>query len=301
MAYVRFFIPLSVEAEGFGFRGRNPGGSCILEIKGAEGRLTCKAQDLKPETLYTLWMLFADGSRYAGFPIGPLVVDAKGKAESRYTLNSDVLKDSPFSPGDCAAVIIFKKSSQQVAVLCGYKREPIQWRPGFYEWKKEAPPHVPEELIETEPIIPSNITPEELAELVPIETHYKDIDIPEEQITLPVSIDFPGNLFAEKPQVFPFATQKRDARWVEVAPSDPIPLPENLQCLLESPFILSAFEKFGHLLLGFVEDEHQYIIGVPDIFSPESRAEARELGFMQFKCCDTTETGEFGYWLLFIK
>jgi hypothetical protein len=112
-----------------------------------------------------------------------------------------------------------------------------------------------------------------------------------------------AGLFAHNPTVFPFSKQNRNAKWIQITPGDPVPTPLRDKLMAEG-FVTSAYERFGHLLLGLVEEgpKPQYIIGVPDMFSPESRVKARKLGFMQFKCCEArqSEPGEFGYWLMFM-
>jgi hypothetical protein len=113
-------------------------------------------------------------------------------------------------------------------------------------------------------------------------------------------------LFVTYPPAVPFAKQSRDAKWVAIQLSDTVPLKS--KNLMEENFVKNAFERFGHILIGLISDtvRPQYIIGVPDVFNPEGRSQARKLGFMQFKCTEPPADisdikGEFGYWLMFIN
>jgi hypothetical protein len=344
MAYNRYFMVFSCEEDGYGFNGKNPGGRCVLEIRGSEGKLSCWAQDLKPETLYTAWLLFPDNNRFAGFNIGALPVDAKGKSEARYVVNAAAI--GRFTLNECTAVIIMATQvSYPTGVLCGYKNGPVSWRNGFYKWGKEVTPiNKPQFIEEPKPPV---LTTEEWKALMPdneavldivtdkvtdiIETPFTiDIDSFQENevndepcaddVLQPFHLDVPetdtemepsaknikalNELFNQKVAVIPFSKQNRDAKWVHITPDDSIPMPENNDLMADS-FVLSAYERFGHLLLGFIEESQkpQYVIGVPDIFNPDSRLNARRLGFMQFKCCEApqSEQGEFGYWLIFIN
>jgi len=159
MSYTRFFMPLEKEATGYEFKGRNPSGRCVVESRGTSGKLTVWAQDLKPETRYGIYIIFADEGRYAGVSMGSLSVDTKGKAEARRDIDEQSLNG--FQIADALAVAVTAADAPGVvSPLCGYRDRPFSWRSSFYvstgEVEKIEPKvveiPVPEPMPEPEPI-----------------------------------------------------------------------------------------------------------------------------------------------------
>ena len=163
MSYIRYFMPMTSEAAGYGHKGRQPAGRSIVEGRDGRYKLTVWAQDLKPETLYNIFVLFAQGGRYAGIGMGGLTVDEKGKAEARRDFGDEVLMGCDWQ--EIAAVAVTVRGGVGViSPLCGYRGEVVPWRNGFYEHKREeakpveevrspVPEHKPRES--AEPIEPS--------------------------------------------------------------------------------------------------------------------------------------------------
>jgi len=125
---------MNSEAKGYGFKGRQPIGRSIVEGRGNSYKLTVWAQDLKAETFYKVFLLFADQKGYAGIDMGNLLVDEKGKGETRRDFDRDVLGE--FALADIAGVaVIARDAPDVVSPLCGYRDQPVMWRGGFYEYK----------------------------------------------------------------------------------------------------------------------------------------------------------------------
>jgi len=123
------------EANGYGNKGRRPAGRSIVEERSHNCKLTVWAQDLRAETLYSIYMLFEDGGRYAGVPMGTLSVDEKGKAEVRREFEHEEL--GSFNLSDIVAVaVMVKGASGIISPLCGYKGDMVTWRHLFYEYKR---------------------------------------------------------------------------------------------------------------------------------------------------------------------
>ena len=137
MSYIRYFFPMINEGTGFGFKNRQPAGRSILESRGNGFKLTTWAQDLKPQVLYAVYLIFADHKRFAGVFIGNLPVDDKGKGEMRKEFLQATIGD--FNVADVLSVAVITKSSQGIiSPLCGYRDVPITWMHGFYEYTKPA-------------------------------------------------------------------------------------------------------------------------------------------------------------------
>ena len=145
MSYSRFFMPLLSEATGYDFKGKTPAGRCIVESRNNAGKLSLWAQDLKPETKYSIYIIFAEGGQFVGFPMGQLNVDGKGKAEFRRDI----------SPGDVhnfmlkevvSVAVIATNAMGTISPLCGYRDMQVPWRHAFRIWKKEKHEPAREEL-----------------------------------------------------------------------------------------------------------------------------------------------------------
>jgi len=187
MLYERFFMPLENEATGYDFKGRIPSGRCVLESRGSSGKLTVRVQDLKPETLYGIYIIFAENGRYAGVGMGSLSVDTKGRGESRRDIDETALNG--FKITEALAVAVTATDAPGIiSPLCGYRERPFSWRNSFFvldsaavtrhELKDKPANEAIEATTETatEEI---TISPEELAELnAPLK--WEDEPAPEE-------------------------------------------------------------------------------------------------------------------------
>ena len=184
MSYIRYFMPMISEATGYGFKGRQPAGRSIVESRSHGYKLTVWAQDLRTETFYTTYLLFADAGRYAGIGMGRLPIDEKGKGELRRDFDEDTL--CGFALTDIVAVaVLAKDAAGVVSPLCGYKESPVSWRHGFYEHIRTAVAATPaaEDGAMPEPAIPEETPgqqPEETLTL-PEQTSPQQ---PEEVLTL---------------------------------------------------------------------------------------------------------------------
>jgi len=126
------------EAKNYGYKNRQPAGRSLVEGRNHNYKLTIWAQDLKPQTLYSVFLLFPDDKRYAGVAMGSLPVDDKGKGEIRKEFDNTAL--GTFSLADFAAIAVIAKENHGVtSPLCGYKDSPVSWRHGFYEYTIPTP------------------------------------------------------------------------------------------------------------------------------------------------------------------
>lgn len=138
MQYNRIFIALACEAKGFEYKGRQPVGNCVLEARGGAGKLACRVQDLKPETHYGIYLIFASGGGYAGVPVCPLSVDAKGKAEIRQDLDAENVCAHGFALSECVAVAVMAtRAAEPTAPLCGYRESSVTWRRTFTDLSRK--------------------------------------------------------------------------------------------------------------------------------------------------------------------
>ncbi|MCL2373538.1 MAG: hypothetical protein FWC78_09100 [Defluviitaleaceae bacterium] len=131
MSYERIFLALGCETRGYEFKGRAPMGRCIVECRGEAGKVSLLVQNLKPEVMYNLCLVFEAGSRFAGVHLCWLHVDDRGKGEVKLDVSGHALHG--FNLADIAAVAVVTAGQQGVASpLCGYRAEAFAWRGNFY-------------------------------------------------------------------------------------------------------------------------------------------------------------------------
>lgn len=138
--YIRIFLPLTTETKGYEYNTKTPSGRCLLESRSGTGKLILWVQDLKPEALYRVHLIFKSGSGYVGLPICPLTVRPNGKGEARYTFDAANIEGFGMSLDECQALIIIA-GSDTAAPLCGYRNEILPWRRNFKKLNKS--PKVP--------------------------------------------------------------------------------------------------------------------------------------------------------------
>jgi len=180
MSYIRFFMPMTCEANGYGFKGRRPAGRSIAEARGNSCKLTVWAQDLRAETFYGVFLLFEDGGRYAGVSMGNLAADEKGKGEMRREFGPEEL--DRFRLADVAGVaVLAKDTAAVVSPLCGYRAEAVAWRHLFYEYTRavavdvvpvseEEPPMVDMMPVAEEELPAEDVAPNTEIEPIPEDT-----------------------------------------------------------------------------------------------------------------------------------
>ena len=132
MQYTRIFMPLASETTGYEYKGKTPAGRCLLESRSGEGKLLLWAQDLKPEALYRVYLIFPEGAAFVGIPLCALTVKSNGKAELRHNFNATDIEGYGRSMENCNIVAVLAHQSPGTTVtLCGYRDTPIAWRNAF--------------------------------------------------------------------------------------------------------------------------------------------------------------------------
>jgi hypothetical protein len=162
-------MPLECESSGYDFKGRTPAGRVLAENRETTGKLTVYAQDIKTETRYGVYLIFRAENRYAGFFMGSLNADEKGKAEMRKNFDTSLLGQFKLSELVCVAVTA--SENPIVAPLCGYRENPVSWRNSFFipanEPAKPEPAPAPEPIVEPEPEPTPEPEPEPIIEPEP--------------------------------------------------------------------------------------------------------------------------------------
>ena len=90
---------------------------------------------------------------------------------------------------------------------------------------------------------------------------------------------------------------------IKIAPSDIPYLQEQNWNLGSNRFLLHGYKNYRHLLLGRLEGQKRYVLGVPGIYDQQEQFMAKMFGFPQFKPIRQCRcrVGQFGYWLRCIR
>lgn len=129
MGYKRYFVAMTHDSEGYEYRGKAPAGSCIIEARGNTGKLNLTIQDLKPEAIYKLYIVFKEAGKNIGIPAGSVRVNNRGKGELKWEFDADNTCGTGLGIElfICVAVIVSNKNSL-ISPLVGYKDQEIQWK-----------------------------------------------------------------------------------------------------------------------------------------------------------------------------
>lgn len=86
---------------------------------------------------------------------------------------------------------------------------------------------------------------------------------------------------------------------IKIAPSDIPYLQERNWNLGNNKFLLHGYKNYRHLLLGRLEGQNCYVLGVPGIYDQQEQFMAKMFGFPKFKPVRECKRrmGQFGYWL----
>ncbi|MCL2225460.1 MAG: hypothetical protein FWB96_10895 [Defluviitaleaceae bacterium] len=215
MAYTRFFLPFENESIGYGFKGRTPAGRCIVESRDGQGKLSVTAQDIKTQTRYGVYLIFADSGRYAGVFMGSLNADEKGKAELRKDIETAALGSYELDELIGVAIIVSDApaNNQVTSPLCGYRDRPVSWRGSFFEAKigegrktaeKEKEKEVVVAPVEVEPeaeVAVEETAPTEVVEEEPIEEPVPEVaHEPEPEVVAEEPIEEPAPEVVPEPE-----------------------------------------------------------------------------------------------------
>ena len=336
--YIRIFMPFINESKGYEHNGKAPAGRCLLESRSGVGKMVLWAQDLRPEALYKLHLIFKQGNRYSGLPLCSISPNASGKVEQRYSFDALDIEGFGLSLDQCLAVaVIASGGSGTAAPLCAYKDTEISWRNGFTVAEAvklptvEAAKESPKKVTMVDAIADSNSEKikeigeaeeaegagaegqegsDEVEELVEVEESVEAVE--EEAHSLEVAVDpesILSDTFKEEVELMlkshthmqPFEKQNRDVQWVRISLNEDLTLPNNICDLLNEAFVEAAYRQYNHLILGKALDEglKRYYIGIPALYDPKDKI----IGFRQFKCSENAEpkSGDYGYWLIFMS
>jgi len=321
--YTRLIMPLTSEVRGYEYKGKTPSGRCLLESRNGVGKVILWVQDLKPEAIYRVNLIFPDensGSSNVGLPLCALTVQPNGKAELKHSFNSTDIEGFGISINECVAVaLIAAGASDTSAPLCGYTKNEIPWRRGFKKLEKEEA--IRKDVREEPKVdaVEANTVEERMHEILDTYTPQDEAtEVSEDTADLEDEDYVPSapdpetvlsDTFKEEvdealkshTHMQPFKKQIKNVQWVRISLEEDFSLPNYICDLLNEPFVENAYRNYNHLILGKAKGKNakRYYIGVPSIYDPKDKL----VGFRQFKCSEDKKPkeGDYGYWLVFMS
>ncbi|MDR3240510.1 MAG: hypothetical protein LBT44_10585 [Clostridiales bacterium] len=182
MEYHRYFVSLQSETNGFEYKGREPAGRCVLESRGNKGKISLWVQDLKPEVLYKIALVFMEKEKSVGVPMGTLHVDERGKGEFKGEFRTVLMTNEQGLETFTAVALLAPRNQELICPIVGYKEAPVLWKSHFslletspsleaaqpHTASEQAPPEqAPPEQAPTEQAPPAPESPPEQTPPVP--------------------------------------------------------------------------------------------------------------------------------------
>lgn len=137
--YDKVYLMLRQETAGYGMGSRGPWGSCILEIKNGQGRLTVAVEGLRQLLCgqYEVYGLLAKDGECKGISCGSLRVNKQGHGEMTWDFDPDALGGG-YCVEDLFGVTVATETGNSLsAPLTAYTGEKRQWRTLFSPLEEE--------------------------------------------------------------------------------------------------------------------------------------------------------------------
>ena len=337
MSYKRKFVTLSsVHSETKAF------GKCLLEYQGGIHKVSVSIQNVKPETIYKILMSSNLGELDKFTVATDKKGNGEFKAELTESFESAITEEIgkisirekntlvKVLEGDTGnnitpPVVIQEVIEEEPKVVQEVVIEPEVKLPHPDEIpQKIYNPHILETTIEQETTIAQDETPEtptsspfdsiDMEKVIKLAQGLKAASVIHTDLKDTIEDDFITksrvarntdieSLFQNNTKMKPFKEQKRNFKWIRLNLKELIYLPAYLWSLSKEEFILERYEKYNHLILGInVDNNKEFILGLPDIYDEKNKLIANKQGFVQFKCADGEDLrdGAGGYWLMSI-
>lgn len=288
--YNRYFITLKENDQNATLEKQTAFGKCILETNNQNLKISLSVQHLRNDYIYKVFIIYKkDFSNIEGIYIENIILDTKGKGELKKEFNKHEFLGKEMPDDFDAIFVVAIKNKRKSLVLEGYKNEKFVWNKSFLDTISDIRSNENIKLKQSNEY--SNVKEELVQNII----QQVKTDIQQEKK------DPKESLIKRNPPMIPFQKQNRNVKWVRINLEEINYLPVDYFSYVSNPFILNAYKKYNHLVLGYVNDKlgENYYLGIPEMYEETFQKTANNYGFMQFKCCDDTKVkdGEYGYWL----
>lgn len=245
-----------------------PKGKVVIEAKNDKCEILIWVQNLVKDKFYDFYLVYRKLSKSYCVFVTSIFTDETGCSQLKYSFKTKDALSHNFNIENFDAVIISSSKKGETTIpLIGFKND-------IFKLNKD-------ELVFHKMQSDNKVKPlkDEIKEEI------------KEEIKQEIKLE----------KFKPFQKQNRDVKWKRIEDVNCIKN-KNLERILIDKFVLNAFNKHGHFLLGYVNDEKgkDYYFAVPDNYSEFNKNKMFKLGFFQFKCIEniTPVNNAFGYWLI---
>lgn len=174
--YDKVYLMLRQETAGYGMGSRGPWGSCILEIKNGQGKLTVAVEGLRPliHGQYQVYGLLAKDGECKGISCGELAVNKQGHGEMAWDFDPDALGGG-YTVEDLFGVTVATETGNSLsAPLTAYVGEKRQWRALFSPLEEEPVLQAAEMAVPERPVVEEKADKAKVIELLQKEPEPKE-------------------------------------------------------------------------------------------------------------------------------
>ncbi len=164
-----------------------------------------------------------------------------------------------------------------------------QWEDVSVNWKALRQ----EQNIGNDSESPVNETVQE--EILVMQEHQSAQQTPQKNTS--VAEDLGLKLSGLRPKYYPFHGDRTD--WaIQAQLRDIKLLPQEYWKLANNSFVMRGYFNYGNILIGYMESEKRFFVGIPGVFQKQERVIAGLFGFDRFRGQQSAEgrPGDFGYW-----
>jgi hypothetical protein len=218
-----------------------------------------------PQGAYRLFLIAPADNGHGAADLGGVIVDARGRNDSRFQFNRDDIAGSGIAIENIRAACIAQMDEINgqwdfEVFLTGFTGQPFIWRQNLHF------PQRSENITQKEPPPPMTVT-EAITEAVPEPSYAEDplIEVPIiKEIPIPKQDhNTICGLFSTRNLVDIFPMEQPKADWIAANLDDLKSL--NLH---KDDFVVQNVKKYRHALSGRIthEGDRVYILGIPDIY-----------------------------------
>ena len=249
-------------------------GYAKIEQRQNVGRIELHIKDCRKDLVEVRPYFFARETR---IPIGTMPVK-NGAADGLFRFECSKMGDTEYDFQDMRGLII-PLGMQEVLFS--------QWDDEVYSWQ-DLMEKASSEMVKTEVKEKPTITRE---------MTLKEANAPMMEAAEASNANLMQQIQALRPRIYPFKEDHKT--WaIQAQLRDMKFLPKEYWHLSNNSFVLRGYFNYGSILIGCMEEEQRWFIGIPGVFYKQEKVIAGMFGFSEFrsKRGRGEQPGEFGYW-----
>ena len=149
-SYQRYFMALSESSNEFTMEGKKALGKCIIEAKGSNGKVILSVQNIKPERIYSAYIIAANESSSTAIEIGRIIPDLNGHGQTKWECNANNVENSGIALGSFNVAALMSVAPNSLLVVAPLVNAPlVGYKDGEINWKNELKIHSQKSALST--------------------------------------------------------------------------------------------------------------------------------------------------------